>query len=165
MFWDDLTRGMVGEFVVFDALNKLPQIKQVIDVRDDKYFQSVDVDFLVQDRDRQFTWLEVKTDYKTFTTGNVIYEVSTSGNVGCLEKTKASVVAYYIPQSGNIYLCNTEALRRCVKNNDYRCCEMGQNGMAYIVPLGDLERYGVVKQTIKTDPLMKGDTDERTWND
>lgn len=155
MFWDDVTRGTIGEFVVFDALCKLPTVKQVIDVRDDSYFQSVDVDFLVQDRNRQFTWLEVKTDYKTFTTGNVIYEVSTSGNIGCLEKTKASVIAIYVPQSGNIYMCNTDAFRRCVKTGDYCFTDMGHHSKGYVVPLADLERFGVVSQMIKTNPLLK----------
>ena len=158
MFWDDVIRGTIGEFVVFNAIWKLDSVKQVIDVRDDLFFQSVDVDFLVCDKNRQYTWLEVKTDYKTYETGNVIYELTTNGNPGCLEKTRASVIAFYVPQSGNIYLCKTDALRRCVRNNDYPLKEMGQCSKGYIVPLGDLERFGVVIRMIKTPPLIKGDS-------
>ena len=154
MFNDDVQLAVIGEFVVCNALLEMRGTRQVHDVRYDKRFQEWDVDFLVEDANRQFTWLEVKTDWKTFTTGNVIFETESNGNPGCLERTKADYVAYFVPQSGNIYMCNTEALRRCVRKFDYPVRPMGDNARGMIVPLGDLERLGVVQKMIKTTPLQ-----------
>lgn len=154
MFKDDVQLAIIGEFVVWDSLMDMKGTKNVHDVRHDKRFQEWDVDFLVEDINRQFTWVEVKTDWKTFTTGNVIFETESHGKVGCLERTKADYVAYFVPQSGNIYMCDMEALRRCVKKFDYPVRAMGDDTHGMIVPLGDLERFGVVQRMIKTTPLQ-----------
>jgi len=153
MFKDDKQIGLIGEYVVWDALTKLEGVKSVVDVREDKRFQEWDVDFLVQDRDRQFTWIEAKTDFYTFYTGNVIYEVQSGNKAGCFERTKAQIVAYYVPQSGNIYLLDVEKMRELVKGNDYGLYNAAEHNIVNRVPLGDCERFGVLTRMIHTDPL------------
>lgn len=153
MFKDDKQLAIIGEFVVWNALQDLKDVKKVIDVREDRRFQEWDVDLLIENDERQFFGIEVKTDWKTFETGNVIFETESFGKIGCLERTKADYVAFFVPQSGNIYLCDTKELKKCAKSGNYPTKPMGQETLGIIVPLGDLERFGVVKQTIRTTPL------------
>ena len=153
MFKDDTQLAIIGEFAVSNALMNLEGIKQVIDVRFDKRFQEWDIDFLIEDTNRQFHGVEVKTDWMTFETGNVVFETQSFGKVGCLERSKADYVVYYVPQSGNIYVCNMEALRKCVKHWNYPTKPMAEQNLGIIVPLGDLERFGVVKRMISTTPF------------
>lgn len=143
-FDESLTSGLVGELIVWNALNHLETVRTVIDVRDDKKFQSMDVDFLVEMASRQVIWLEVKTDYKATETGNIVYELTTSGNVGCFEKTKADVIAYYVPTSGCIYLINVKKLRNYVRSCDYPLKKMGDASEGYLLPIAELERENVI---------------------
>lgn len=143
-FKEDLRSGYFGEYAVWNALNHQAYIKCVVDVRDDKLFQSYDVDFLVEFSDRQFYWLEVKTDYRTHETGNIVYEVLTSGNIGCYEKMKAQIIAYYIPQNGNIYLFDVAKLRKHTKERGYQLRKISSDTDGYLIPLAELERNQVV---------------------
>ena len=158
-FVADLNCGHVGEFVFWNLFTNLPTVKEVIDVRRDKGFQNWDVDFLVKDVKEQITWIEVKTDYKTFHTGNIVYEYQTSGNIGCYEKTKADYIAYYVPQSGNIYILKTEELRRLVRTHDYKLMKVSNDTTGYLISLGDLERYGVVKGVYQAERIPDGRVD------
>lgn len=154
-FSASLEEGNIGEFVVWNLLSKLNTVKNVIDVRDDKYFQSVDVDFLVEDTDRQFTWLEVKTDFKAHETGNFVYESTTSGNIGCFEKTKASFIAYYVAESGNVYILSVKALRNYVESHELRTISMGDNATGYLLDIGELDRTKVIKQMYKAERIKR----------
>ena len=163
MFKDDVQLAIIGEFAVWGALMDFKGIKTVFDVRKDKTFQEWDVDFLVMDSNQQISWVEVKTDWVTHKTGNIFYEFESFGKVGCLEKTKANVIAYFVPQSGNIYLLDTKALRRCVHTYNYPVKTL-ENSKGYLVPIGDLERFSVQIRRIETTPLAieRKTTDEYT---
>lgn len=150
-FREDIISGRFGEYAVSEALNKLPTVKQVVDVREDKIFQAYDVDFLVQNTNLQYTWLEVKTDYRTFTTGNMVYEYTTSGNIGACEHTKAQYIAYYIPQNGNIYLMDVKKLRKHVSRG-YEEKQISSNTRGYLVPISELERDGVIIKMLQGEP-------------
>lgn len=143
-FNESLKSGLIGELIVWNALGHLESVKRVIDVRDDKRFQMMDVDFLVEMSSRQYIWLEVKTDYKATETGNIAYELRTSGNIGCFEKTKADVIAYYVPTSGYIYLIKAKELRMYVRNANYPIRRMGDASEGYLLPISELERDGVI---------------------
>lgn len=153
MFKDDAQLAIIGEYVVLCALLDFHGIKNAFDVRHDKRFQEWDVDFLILDRNLQVTWLEVKTDMAAYRTGNFFYETESHGKTGCLERTKADCIAFFVPQSGNIYLCNTEALRRCVRTHSYRLIDAGDESKGYLIPIGDLERFSVITRMIQTEPL------------
>ena len=152
-FKDDVNLATIGEYTVFCALLEFHGIKTGFDVRHDKRFQGWDVDFLILDKNLQVTWVEVKMDMKAYESGNFFYETESHGKIGCLEKTKADFIAFYVPQSGNIYMCDTQALRRCVSNHDYRLIDAGDESKGYLIPIGDLERYGVINRMIQTTPL------------
>lgn len=152
-FEQDKELAVIGEFVVWNALTKMKSIKEVLDVREDKRFQDWDVDLLVKDSDMQVYMVEVKTDWMTFTTGNVIYEAESNGNTGCLERTRADVIAYFVPQSGNIYLLRSDKLRNLVRECGYPLVDMARTNRGYKVPLSDCERFGVLMSMIQTEPL------------
>lgn len=152
-FAESLSVASVGEFVVWDYFSHHKGIKEILDVRDDKKFQQYDVDFLIMDSNRQVAWVEVKTDFKAHETGNFVYEISTSGNIGCFEKTLADVIAYYVPSSGNLYLLDVKALREYTKTRTLREVRMGDNAKGYLLDIGDLERTKVI--------LLK--TEVRQW--
>lgn len=143
-FADSLSMASIGEYAVWTYLNQLTSVKSLWDVREDYRFQLMDVDFLVMDAKRQVLWLEVKTDYHSQDTGNFVYEVSTSGNIGCFEKTKADTIAYYVPYSRNLYFLNVLALRNYVKTHELKKIRMGDNAEGYLLDIGDLERTDVI---------------------
>ena len=141
-----LKAGAMGERAAWDKLIKMQGVRNVVDVRDDKYFQSVDVDFLVEQTNRQYVWVEVKTDEQAYTTGNVFYEVTTSGNIGCFEKTKAAFILIHLPQTDDIYMLNVEKLRRYVEYGVFREVRGGDNSIGYLLKMEDLKKRGIMKR-------------------
>lgn len=160
-----LSDGVIGEAIVWDFFTKNKGIRNIVDVRDDKFFQSVDVDFLFEDTNRQYSWVEVKTDYRAHESGNFVYEVesgSTMHTQGCFEKTKASIIAYYVPYSGHIYLIDVLKLRNFVRKTDLRSVRMGENATGYLLPISELERSGVILGMYDAERIVRGnDTDFR----
>lgn len=147
MFSESLKEGESGEHVVWNLLQKLPKVRSIVDVRQDKAFQSQDVDFLIEDIDRQFTPIEVKTDYQAHETGNIVYELSTSGNIGCFEKTKAKFIYYYVPVTKTVYAISVKALRYYIKRVNPEERKMGDSATGYLIPIKDLLEAKVIKQT------------------
>jgi len=147
MFDESLKEGESGEHVVWNILQKLPKVRNVVDVRQDKEFQAQDIDFLVENFDRQFTPIEVKTDFKAHETGNIIYELSTSGHIGCFEKTKARYIYYYVPADRVVYAISVKALRNYVKKVQPEERRMGDNATGYLLPIKDLLKANVIKST------------------
>lgn len=151
-FEQDKQLAIIGEYTVWKALDELKGVKQVIDVRDDKRFQEWDIDLLIIDSNRQYHGVEVKTDWKAYDTGNFFFETKSREKVGCLERSKADYVAFFVPQSGNIYVCGMKAIRRCLSNHDYRLIQAVDGNIGYILPIGDLERFNCVEKMIQTTP-------------
>lgn len=147
MFSESLKEGESGEHVVWNILQKSPKVRSIVDVRMDKEFQSQDIDFLIENIDRQFTAIEVKTDFKAHETGNIIYELSTSGHVGCFEKTKAKYVYYYIPASKVVYMIDVIALRTYIHKVRPEERKMGDNATGFLLPIRDLINAKVIKYT------------------
>lgn len=146
-FSESIKEGNIGEFVVWNLFSHSPTVRSVVDVRDDAYFQSVDVDFLIEDYNRQYSWMEVKTDYKAHDTGNFVYEVTSlkhANTIGCFEKTKAKYIAYYVPNSGRVYLLSVSTLRKYVDSHDLKLINMGDDAKGYLLDIGDLERTKVI---------------------
>ena len=153
-FEQDKQLAIIGEFVVWNALSEFKGTKQVIDVREDRRFQEWDIDLLVMNTNRQVYGVEVKTDWKAYDTGNFFFETKSREKVGCLERTKADYIAFFVPQSGNIYMCRTEAIRRCLSNHDYRLIQAVDGNEGYILPIGDLERFNCIAKMLQTTPLQ-----------
>ena len=149
MFEESKNNGEYGEHTVWNLLMKTDDVRSVVDVRNDKHFQECDIDFLVENNKRQFTAVEVKTDFKAHETGNLVYELSTSGNVGCFEKTKAKFIFYYIPRLRVVYVLSVSLLRKYVNERDLEAVKMGDYATGYLIPITDLEKTGVIKRTYK----------------
>lgn len=140
----DWKYGTVGEFVTWNYLQRLKGVKQVVDVRDDKFFQSVDVDFLMECYDRQFYWVEVKTDSQAQTTGNIVFELTTNGNEGCLKKSEADYIAYFIPANGKLYMMDAKKLKEYTLNSTHKVYPMGDNATGHLLSIEELTKRNVI---------------------
>ena len=147
MFSESLLEGESGEHVVWNILSKSPDVRSIVDVRQDEHFQELDIDFLVENFKRQFTPIEVKTDYKAHETGNIVYEVSTSGHLGCFEKTKARYIYYYIPASKVVYMIDVKDMRTYIHSLRPEEKKMGDNATGFLLPIRDLIDANVIKRT------------------
>lgn len=143
-FKESLKDGEYGEHAIWNLLNKMKRTRNVIDVREDKGFQEKDIDFLVEDINRQITFVEVKTDYQAQDSGNIVYEVSTSGNKGCFEKTEAKYVIYFIPKTQVAYFIDVPKLRNYVKSTNHRLVSMGDYAKGYLLPIHELSKEKVI---------------------
>lgn len=146
-FEQSLMVGGYGEHAVWNVLTNQPRVRVVVDVRKDKRFQDKDIDFLVENNKQQFASVEVKTDFKAHETGNIVYEVTTSGNIGCFEKTQADYIAYFIPKSKLIHLIHVDSLRSFVKMAKPELRKMGDNAEGYLIKIQDLINANVIKET------------------
>lgn len=147
MFEESLKDGACGEHVVWNILQNSKTVRSIVDVRKDKTFQEQDIDFLIENMDRQFTPIEVKTDLKSHETGNIVYELSTSGNIGCFEKTMARYIFYYIPVKKVVYMIDVSALRKYVYSVRPEEKRMGDNATGFLIPINDLLKARVIKRT------------------
>ena len=147
MFDECLKTGGYGEHAVWNRLIKSKSVRSIVDVREDKNFQDKDIDFLVENIDRQFTPIEVKTDFKAHETGNIVYEVSTSNNIGCFEKTQASFIMYFIPGSQQVHVLSVKALRTYIEQTHPKEIKMGDNATGFLLPIEELRKSGVIKGT------------------
>lgn len=132
--------------MAWNKLIKRENVRSIVDVRDDLYFRECDVDFLVENDDRQFTWVEVKTDTMAHRTGNLAYELTTSGNRGCLAKTKAKTVLYYLQGSDVMYAINMYQLRKYIAKNALKLVSMGDSATGYLIPIDKLITNKIAKE-------------------
>lgn len=144
MFEQSKKFGEYGEHAVWNVLSSEKWVRSVIDVRQDEGFREQDIDFLVENTSRQFAGVEVKTDFMAHKTGNLAYELTTSGHIGCFEKTKARYIAYIVPKAQKVYWISVEALREYVRSHDLNEIKMGDNATGYLIPLEDLVNSKVV---------------------
>ena len=149
MFSESLKQGKYGEYVIKDFLNRQKWVKQVVDVSDDLRHQEKDIDFLVENLERQFYSVEIKTDYQAHETGNLAYELTTSGHIGCLEKTEADWIIFFIPNGNIAYLTITSRLKDYVKNSNFEERTMGDRSTGYLLPIEDLKRRKIIHTTFK----------------
>ena len=147
MFSESLKEGESGEHLVWNILSKSKDVRSIVDVRQDKAFQEMDIDFLVEDGDRQFTPIEVKTDFKAQDTGNLVYEVQTSGHLGCFEKTQARFIYYYIPAQKVVYVIGVKAWRTYIHQVKPEERKMGDNATGFLLSIKELKEAKVIKKT------------------
>lgn len=150
-FVKDLKIGEIGEKVVLQYLEKEKHIIQVVDVRDDKKFQVDDIDFLVYTDKHVIFPIEVKSDTMAHRTGNIAYEVYSNKHYctkGCLEKTKAKFVYYYLTETEILYNIDVQKLRNYVHTNfsENQLRNMGDCARGYLIKIKDLLEYGIIKQ-------------------
>ena len=149
MFDESLKEGESGEHVVWNLLQNQKNIRSIVDVRKDKKFQEKDIDFLVENISRQFTSIEVKTDFKAHETGNLVYELTTSKHIGCFEKTQAEYIMYYIPADKVVHMIDVVGLRTYIHKVRPEERKMGDNATGFLLPLNDLIKAKVIKYTFE----------------
>ncbi len=145
-FEEDIIRGKTGEKLVHYALTHNDKIKAVWDVSDDKRYQERDVDFLVYTLTNQVYGVEVKTDFKAHETGNIYFESESNGNPGCLERTTADYIYYYVFHSKKLYAITTNKLKKLVNSGRYVTVKGGDNSKGYLINIDDLIRQGIATE-------------------
>ena len=112
-FRESLKVGERGEALIMDYLEKSPNVRKIIDVRDSKLHQEIDVDLLVKMNSGQELKIEVKTD--TYTSGNIYYETMSAletGSIGCFEKTEADYMFYFFMNLKTLYILKMDEYRK-----------------------------------------------------
>lgn len=147
-FRKDLLVGKIGENKAEELLLKSSRTRGFIDVRNDIYFQNLDIDFLVERSDGRILKYEVKTDTQAHRTGNIVYEKTTSGNVGCLEKSHADFILYYLSESDEMYIFELSKLKSYISENSERLrfVPMGDAATGYLVKIEELCKEKVLKK-------------------
>lgn len=147
-FAEDLSFGREGEAVVRNLLESSGNFDYVIDCSNDKYFQQKDIDVLALVNDGHIAKYEVKTDRKAHETGNIAFELTTNGNIGCLAKTEADYVMYYIEGNGKLYCFNARQMRRYLRHNRFKLYRMGDNAEGYLLNINMLLRDKQIRRIL-----------------
>lgn len=147
-FQKDLNTGSIGEEVALNLLKNDSNTLSVIDVREEKLFQKLDVDFIQELIGGGFRMIEVKTDTQAHYTKNLAYEHTSNkyyNTIGCFEKTKADYILYYLTETKEMYVIHTNSLRSYVHGNKNRFREvnMGDNALGYLVKLEELTQNNI----------------------
>lgn len=145
-FAEDLEAGKVGEDVVSQMLESSAKIKSVINCTKATWCQEKDIDFLAEMQDGRVIRYEVKTDRQAHETGNLVYERTTSGHIGCLEKTEADYICYYLSENGRLYGFWTEDMRRYIERRHPRTFKMGDNATGYLLNIEWLLRERIIRR-------------------
>lgn len=144
-FEEDIEIGKIGESIAKKILLGSPKTKSIIDCSSDKYFQDKDIDFLAEQQDGRVLKCEVKTDTQSHSTGNMVFELSTSGNIGCLAKTNADFIFYYSLGDDTMYGYLTTKMRSYISHHkELKKIEMGDSAEGYLLNIRRLIRDGVV---------------------
>lgn len=155
VFNEDIKTAKNGEDITHLYLLDSKSTKKVIDVRDDKFFQELDIDFLQQDIDNKINKIEVKTDTMAHRTGNFAYEHTSNKyykTKGCFEKTQSDYIFYYVQGTKDMYVLDTKKLQKYVHSNSKTLKEvcMGDNALGYLIKLTDIEAKGLGYKIKKT---------------
>ena len=148
--------GLIGESVAELYYKDLPNVNDVINVRNDIGYRKKDID-LVCDTDKGSVYVEVKTD--SYATGNMFYEEISNVDTnekGCMERTEANYLFYYFinPVLRSAYIFDVDELRIWfhIHKNEYkpkRVFNKGYISIGYALPLmtlvAELKNLTVVK--------------------
>lgn len=142
-FHSDLEFAELGEDKLWLYLLKAEGTRNVLDVRKDPWFQKIDIDFIRETNKGMFHKYEVKTDRQAHETGNFVFETKSNSNVGCLARSRADYVYYYLSETGAAYLVIMPELRKYISNNNFKEYVMGDNARGYLIPIADLVRNNI----------------------
>lgn len=112
-FNDSIQVGKDGEKTVRRYLEGRPNVRQYEDVSNDEEYQGKDIDGLLHMLGGHVRKIEIKTD--TYTTGNIFYETKSCvefDTLGCMEKTEAEYLYYYLPNFSVMYIIKMEKYRK-----------------------------------------------------
>lgn len=145
-FTDGLETGKIGERVVRSLLESSAKVKSIIDCSGDKYFQDKDIDFMAEMADGTVLKYEVKTDTMAHETGNIVWEETSCGNVGCLARCEADFIFYYLDGNGSLYWFKTDDMRRYIEQTHPRLVTMAKKNTGYLLNIAQLLRNGTLRR-------------------
>lgn len=142
-FEKDMKYGEIGEHIAWLELLQSPKVKQVLDVRHDRYFQDRDIDFLALKTNGQVDRWEVKTDRQAHQTGNLVFETKSNSNEGCLARSEAQWIWYAIPETNETIIVDFAKLKGYVLHKKPNEVSMGDNARGYLLNIQELIDYQV----------------------
>ena len=150
-FKEDIERGEIGENIIYNYFINLSNVNNVIDVRDDKKYRDIDIDFIVMFSNGEKLNIEIKTDYKAHKTRNLPYEYRSNARnntIGCLEKTKADYVFWYIYENQKVYKMDIKSVKNFIHSfkNKYPQIDIGDNAKGYLLPIEWLKEMNMIKE-------------------
>lgn len=126
IFNKHLELGLRGELLVEKAIDSNPFLSIKEDVRYNRFFQTLDIDYLINIHSLEGTIsssLEVKSDYKHKYTGNMFFQELSNvdtGRLGDIFRTEAEYIAYVFVPEEKIWLFKTKELQDWLLKNAYR---------------------------------------------
>ena len=150
-FEQDMKRGDVGEDVAIKYLESVGW--STFNVSKVKHFQEQDID-IIAFRGEEYLTVEVKTDSVISRTGNVFYEFTTSGHIGCFEKTKAMFIFIYDDVNDILFSIWTDRIQNYVKNNlstlQYGIVRGGDASKGFKLPVEELIKEKIMAVVRRT---------------
>lgn len=143
----DLKVGKIGEEKCLNFLNENEKVYETVDVRNDKFWQMHDVDFIATLKNGEIIKIEVKTDTLAHITGNIAYEHTSNKynkSMGCFKKTKADFIFYYLSQTDELYQINMEMLRQYVDEHEFKDVNMGDMALGYLINIKILKENEIM---------------------
>lgn len=144
-FAEDLECGKRGERIARAVLAASARINHIIDCSNDEYFQNLDIDLLAERNDGRVLKIEVKTDRQAHRTGNIAWEKTTAGHIGCLEKSHADYILYYLSETNRLMIFEPRAVKNFIARNQPTLRRMGDFAMGYLLNIKELEAQGVIR--------------------
>lgn len=145
-FEGSLISGNIGEDVAYNFLRHNAGIRTIYDVSKDKQYQEEDVDFIVITTDYKLLKIEVKHDMKADRTGNICYELTSNGNIGCLARSQADYVFYITYKY--IYIIQLNKWRNYIEKANLKEINMGDGATGYLCNSNELvnEKIAIRKE-------------------
>lgn len=146
-FSNDKKFGKAGEEDAMVYCFDSPNVLDIMDVSKDDYFREKDIDLLLLMKDGTIIKVEVKTDSQAHQTGNMAFETMTNGNIGCLAKSEADWIYYYLEKNGKVYLVDLPKLKEYIRITNPEEKRMGDNARGYLLNLEELRRKRIAKRS------------------
>ena len=143
-FKTDLEAGKNGENTIYKYLKNLPDTKDVEDISNTPRGIEDDIDFEVMSETETYT-VELKTDLKAGRTGNLPFEKYSHGNPGCLWRTKADYVIFYLPDKNQVLWIDIKAWQEYTAQKSESCMiNMGEGARGFLDRISTLKSKGII---------------------
>jgi hypothetical protein len=137
---------------ITEFLLSLPWIFEVVNVEDDPYYQSIDVDLLVVSGS-DVEQIEIKAD-RYYHTGNYFFETDSNkerGTLGCFMYTEADKLYYYFVKQKELHILPMPLTREWFVSNKHRFEEKSVStsvGKKYYTTCGYIVPRDVVQKEV-----------------
>lgn len=148
-FDKDLKTGEIGECKAIEILQNSPKTIYLMNTSHDPFFQENDIDCIVDRRDGKIVKYEVKTDTQAHKTGNMVFEMKSNGNVGCLARSAADYVFYYVLETDSMYLYKLDNMKDYIEMTNPVLKDMGDGAKGYLLNIEKLIKAKIVQKVLQ----------------